>query len=94
MFFLKQWQIPDGVTLEQITAYAEQRLREQRRKYNKEHPEVIEQQRIRTYTNFLKKRNFIVIPGPLPPVEEWDYEPTKKAILRTLMMNMEGACDE
>lgn len=57
---MKQWQIPDGVTLEQITAYAEQRLREQRRKYNKEHPEIIEQQRIRTYTNFLVKRGYEV----------------------------------
>ena len=57
---MKQWQIPDGVTLEQITAYAEQRLREQRRKYNKEHPDIIEQQRIRTYTNFLVKRGYEV----------------------------------
>lgn len=73
--------IPEGYTLEEITALAEQQLREQRNKYNREHPQVVERQRCRTYKNFLQRHGMVVIEA-LPP-QPWDTA-TEKNILQSL----------
>ena len=84
--------IPDGYTLEQITELAEERLREQRRNYNKTHPEIILQQRLRTYANTLRKHGFFVMKGTVPP-PPWN-ELQERSILRAIQANQEGLRNE
>lgn len=84
--------IPEGYTLEEITALAEQQLREQRNKYNKNHPEIVKQQRLRTYANFLRRNGMLVmnVQVPAPP---WN-ELQEKFILQAIKANMEGLRNE
>lgn len=60
IFMVKQWELPAGYDLETVTAYAEEQERRKRREWNRNHPELVEQQRIRTYCRFLAKRGFTV----------------------------------
>lgn len=55
-----QWELPAGYDLETVVAYAEERERKKRRDWNRNHPELVEQQRIRTYCRFLVKRGYTV----------------------------------
>lgn len=75
------WQLPEGVTLDALTEYAERKIREKRREYNKSHPEIVERQRCRTYKNFLQRHGMVVI-EKLPP-QPWDTA-TEKNILQSL----------
>ena len=56
----QKWELPAGYDLETVVAYAEERERRKRREWNAKHPELVEQQRIRTYVRFLAKRGFTV----------------------------------
>lgn len=87
-----EWQLPEGVTLEQLTAYAENKLREKRRQYNASHPEIVRQQRIRTYANFLRRNGMFVMDAqvPAPP---WN-ELQEKCILQAIKANLEGLRNE
>ena len=38
-----EWQLPEGVTLDELTEYAERKIREKRRQYNRDHPEIVKQ---------------------------------------------------
>jgi len=81
----KPFTVPDGFTLEQITELAELRLRDQRNKYNKEHPEIIERQRIRTNTNFLKKHGFCVLDIKNLPKDIWGWdELTQRSLVNAI----------
>ena len=77
----KPLQIPEGFSIEEVAELAAQQLREQRTKYNREHPQVVERQRIRTYRNFLQRHGMVVI-EKLPP-QPWDPA-TEKNILQSL----------
>lgn len=48
------------MTPEELDRYILERQRQQRREYNKRHPEIIMQQRIRAACNFLRKNGFTV----------------------------------
>ena len=67
---VKNWELPAGYDLETVTAYAEERERRKRREWNKNHPELVEQQRIRAYCRFLAKRGFTVTSPEGVPVNE------------------------
>ena len=77
--------IPEGYTLEEITALAEQQLRDQRNKWNREHPETIKRQRIRTNTNFLKKHGFMVLDIKNLPKDIWGWdELTQRSLVNAI----------
>lgn len=84
----KQFTIPDGYSLEEITELAEQLLRDRRNEYNKNHPEIIEQQRLRTYSNYLRRHGMFVMNAELPQ-PPWT-ELQEKYILQAVRANMEG----
>lgn len=58
----KQWELPAGMDLEQVTAYAVELERKKRREWNQRNPEKVEAQRIRTYQKYLQNRGYTVIP--------------------------------
>lgn len=66
----REWELPAGVDLEQVTAYAVQLERKKRREWSRRNPDKVEQQRIRTYQNFLQKRGFTIIPPEEVTVNE------------------------
>lgn len=84
--------IPEGYTLEEITALAEQQLREQRNKWNREHPETIKRQRIRTYSNFLRKNGLFVMDAELPALP-WNKD-QERMIINAIRANVEGLRNE
>ena len=88
-----RYSIPDGYTMEQIVSMAEQKLRDQRNKYNRTHPEVIEKQRIRTYSNYLRKHGMLVLDATYIPPLPWD-ELTGRSILNAIRANIGGLRDE
>ena len=90
---LKGYTIPEGYTMEEIVSMAEQKLRDQRNKYNRTHPEIIEQQRIRTYINYLRKRGKLVLDASQLPALPWD-EPQGLSILKAIRENVEGLHNE
>ena len=59
--FMAQYNLPDGITLEQLDAYARERENARRRADYAKHPERIERQRVNTYRNFLTRRGYLVI---------------------------------
>jgi len=59
---VKQWELPEGVDLATVTAYAEEMERKRHRDWSRKNPEKVEQQRIRTYRNFLIRRGYKVLP--------------------------------
>lgn len=87
-----EWQLPEGVTLDELTEYAERKIREKRRQYNRDHPEIVKQQRLRTYANFLRRNGMLVMDAqvPAPP---WN-ELQEKCILQAIRANMEGLRNE
>ena len=89
----QRFAIPDGYTMEEIVSMAEQKLRDQRNKYNRTHPEIIEQQRVRTYSNYLRKRGKLVIDATFLPPLPWD-ELQGRSILGAIRANLEGLRDE
>ena len=70
-------------SLEQIEEYARQRERQQRNRWNREHPEKVMQQRIRTAANLLRRHDYTVIKGkfPPPPWSELQVRALQQAIL-------------
>ena len=88
----REFTIPDGLTLEQITELAEQKLREQRNEYNRKHPDIVKQQRLRTYANYLRRHGFLVMKGDLPDPPWSDLQ--ERAILRAVQANKEGMRNE
>ena len=84
--------IPEGYTLEEITALAEQQLREQRNKWNREHPETIKRQRIRTYSNYLRKNGIFVMNAELPALP-WSKD-QERMIINAIRANVEGLRNE
>lgn len=59
---VKQWELPEGVDLDAVTAYAEEMERKRHREWSQRNPEKVEKQRIRTYQNFLIRRGYTVLP--------------------------------
>lgn len=59
---LREWELPAGVSLEDVTEYALQVERKRHREWNRNNPEKVLAQRMRTYCNFLRKHGFTVIP--------------------------------
>lgn len=88
-----EWQLPEGFTQEQIDRYAAEQERKRRREYNQRHPEIVRNQRIRTYSNFLRKQGvFVMDAGSFPP-QPWDSL-TEKAVLQAVRANLEGLRNE
>lgn len=86
------WQLPEGVTLDALTEYAERKIREKRREYNRSHPEIVMQQRKRTYANFLRKQGVFVMDAKLPDLP-WSKD-QERLILNALKANVEGLRNE
>lgn len=76
------------MTLEQVQEAAEKLLRERRNKYNAQHPDRVEQQRTRTYINFLTKRGYFVMDTKTLPEDAWSWdELTQRSILNAVRAN-------
>lgn len=58
----KQWDLPAGVDLATVAAYADAMERKRHREWNRRNPDKVLAQRMRTYRNFLVKHGFTVIP--------------------------------
>ena len=84
---MEDWTLPEGVTLEQLDAYARARENARRRADYARHPDRVERQRTTTYTNFLTKRGFVIMPAP--PAPPWS-ELQEKCILRAVEASMKG----
>lgn len=78
---MSQFNLPDGLTLEQLDEYARKRENARRREDYARHPERVERQRLSTYTNFLRKHGRIVMTRP--PAPPWN-DLQAKAILKAL----------
>ena len=63
----KDFSLPDGITLEQLDAYARERENARRRADYAKHPERVEKHRQQTYTNFLNRHGMLVVPCPRAP---------------------------
>lgn len=61
--------LPEGVTLEQLDAYARARENARRRADYARHPDRVERQRMTSYTNFINRHGKLVI--PVPPAPPW-----------------------
>ena len=83
---MREFTLPDGITMEQLDAYAVAKEKERRRKWAQDHPDKVLEQRITTSKNLLKKSGFSVIPK-LPPLP-WD-ELTEHGIIVALKATME-----
>lgn len=88
----KPLQIPEGFSLEEITALAEQQMREKRNQWNREHPETIKRQRIRTYANYLRKNGLFVMNAELPALP-WNKD-QERMIINAIRANVEGLRNE
>ena len=84
----KPLEIPDGYTLEELEEAAKEYIRRKRREYNKKHPDIIEQQRLRTYANALRRNGFFVMNAEIPDLP-WS-ETQEKMILQAIRANVEG----
>lgn len=83
----KTWELPEGLTLDQLDEYARQRENARRRADYAKHPERVLRQRLSTYSNFLRKNGRIVM--TMPPAPPWN-EMQKAAILRAIETAMGG----
>lgn len=72
---MAKFELPPGVTLEQLDAYARERENERRRADYARHPERAERQRLTTYTNFLRRHGRVVLDN-LPP---WPWTDSDRA---------------
>lgn len=91
-FMYSKYSIPEGYTMDQIVSMAEKKLRDQRNEYNRTHPEKVKQQRIRAYSNYLRRNGVFVMDAEIPPLP-WD-ELTCRSILNAIRANMGGLRDE
>lgn len=78
---MSQFNLPDGLTLEQLDEYARKKENERRREDYARHPERAERQRLSSYTNFLRRHGRIVMARP--PAPPWN-DLQAKAILKAL----------
>ena len=76
-----EWNLPDGLTLDQLDEYARQRENARRRADYAKHPERVLRQRLSTYSNFLRRNGRIVMARP--PAPPWN-DLQKKAILHAI----------
>lgn len=72
---MAKFELPPGVTLEQLDAYARERENARRRADYARHPERAERQRLTTYTNFLRRHGRVVLDN-LPP---WPWTDSDRA---------------
>ena len=79
--FSMEWNLPEGLTLDQLDEYARQRENARRRADYAAHPERALRQRLSSYSNFLRKNGRIVIARP--PAPPWN-DLQQKAILQAL----------
>lgn len=73
---MAKFELPPGVTLEQLDAYARERENARRRADYARHPERAERQRLTTYTNFLRRHGRVVLDN-LPP---WPWTDSDRAV--------------
>ena len=59
--------IPDGLTLEDLDAYARERTNAKRRAKYAADPERVKRQRVQAYTNFLQRNGYMILPMLPPP---------------------------
>lgn len=87
-----EWQLPAGFTQEQIDRYAAEQERKRRRQYNQSHPEIVRNQRIRAYANFLRRQGYFVMHAALPELP-WNKD-QERMILNAIRANAEGLRNE
>lgn len=75
----KGFQLPEGITLEQLDAYARERENARRRADYRKHPERVERHRLTTYCNFINRHGLSVI--PTPPAPPWTEQQRDEIIL-------------
>lgn len=79
----KPYKIPDGWTMEMLEEAAADYARKKRNEYNRAHRDLIEQQRIRSSANLLRKNGYYVMPIDAMPAGEpfdWQEEEVKMVI--------------
>lgn len=71
----KPFELPPGLTMEELDEYARVRENARRRADYARHPERAERQRLRAYTNYLRKHGRVVLEN-LPP---WPWTDSDRA---------------
>lgn len=79
---MKDFDLPNGVTLEMLDAYARKKENARRRADYAAHPERVHRNRVQSSINFLKRSGYTVINGDIPPLPWGKAE--KQAILQQL----------
>lgn len=85
--FRKSFEVPEGMTLEQLIEAAEAYQRKKRREYLARRPEMVMQQRITSAANLLKKHGFIVLEADGFPGDPWSWD------FKTEDINLRAALD-
>ena len=76
--------LPDGITMEQLERYAVEKQRRQRNEYNRAHPEKVMAQRITAAKNLIQKNGGAVVMGPCPDADDWDNPVVQQMLLAAL----------
>ena len=87
---MAKFELPPGVTLEQLDAYARERENARRRADYARHPERAERQRLATYTNFLRRHGRVVLDN-LPP---WPWTDSDRAFAMSQLIEAAREVDK
>lgn len=87
---MAKFELPPGVTLEQLDAYARERENARRRADYARHPERAERQRLTTYTNFLRRHGRVVLDN-LPP---WPWTDSDRAFAMSQLIEAAREVDK
>lgn len=87
---MAKFELPPGVTLEQLDAYARERENARRRADYARHPERAERQRLTSYTNFLRRHGRVVLDN-LPP---WPWTDSDRAFAMSQLIEAAREVDK
>ena len=87
---MAKFELPPGVTIEQLDAYARERENARRRADYARHPERAERQRLTTYTNFLRRHGRVVLDN-LPP---WPWTDSDRAFAMSQLIEAAREVDK
>ena len=90
---MKGLNLPDGVTLEMLDAYAREKENARRRADYAAHPERVLRNRVQSSINFLRRSGYIVIAGPLPPLP-WGNAERRNSLQQLEEAHREGGAGQ
>lgn len=83
----KNYDLPEGVTIEMLEEYARQHENAKRRADYARHPERVERNRMSTYTNFMNRHGKLVMQWPSAPQPWSDMQ--RDCIIHMVLCAME-----